>query len=161
MRHLILIVLLFSCKQIYNDPEISEKNNKSIGADGKLINGEVVSHFENGKVSGIHHFRDGIPDGKWRVYDHQGSLVQNGFIVEDLEIKRLLEVKYDIDYVLKDSWKEGNLDIGSIYVVLKTRVSQIPDSVGNKIIDRLKESDREVLFLYGEDTINIFHKGIN
>lgn len=77
-------MLLTACK---NQVEISTIEQREHGLSylkgtNKLVNGEVIRKFEDGKIAELNTYKDGKPIGKWFAYGYQREIISHGFGVD-------------------------------------------------------------------------------
>lgn len=113
----IFLLLLTACKhQInINDTEKREHGLTYIKGTNKLVNGEVVRKFDNGKVAELHNFRNGKAIGNWYSLGYQGEVISHGFGVEANKYEPLLP-NIVLEYSLLSINTEGAYCFATLYL---------------------------------------------
>lgn len=155
---LLFLTVFLSCKRSYVNPDLSVKDNRVYDSSGKLVHGEVVFYYANGQKSNLLSYRDGVSQGPWQVYDHEGAVIQNGVYSRSQYWKNLIGNSGDVDFEIVDNWNEGDQKFVSIYVYLKNKNVKIIKQQAIQMLDKLGSGNREVLFLYNRDTVEHIRK---
>ncbi|ATL49387.1 hypothetical protein COR50_20620 [Chitinophaga caeni] len=151
-----LFILFHSCTQIFKDPEIHIKDNKSYDSLGRLLSGKVQYYYQNGIMSSYFVYKNGIPKGDWRLYDLTGNEIQRGCNFDDPDFESLVSKRYKVDYVILNKWSEGDIRFITAYVGLKNKTTDVSnDSMTDftNYLNKYKIKNMEFLFLHNNDTI--------
>ncbi|AFC23401.1 toxin-antitoxin system YwqK family antitoxin [Saprospira grandis] len=100
-----------SCELTYYDKFLLKyKDSKG------LVTGKVVCFYEDGSVSSRGTYKNGIKDGSWEIYDHSGTVIQNGTYSVDSQLTRFFEKFMKASLVHINQWKEGEVEILDFYI---------------------------------------------
>ncbi len=119
MRYLPFIFLLFftACKTQIDINSIEQRQHdlSFIKGTNKLVSGEVVRKFENGRIAERSTYKDGKAIGNWYAYGYQGEVVSHGFGVDPKKYESTVS-NTDLSYCLLSINIEGSLSFGTFYV---------------------------------------------
>ena len=75
--NLLLLVFVISCSQPNTCPELEYKNGLTYLND-RLYTGRCSILYDNGNLSGVQSYVDGLDHGKWKYYYQDGTLETKG-----------------------------------------------------------------------------------
>ena len=133
--HLILVSLLFSCIDTNNEcPDLSY-DGLFTKYDGVKFSGRCVKYHQNGQISSIEEFKDGLDNGEWIFYFPNNQLKAKG----SFELSRRIgkwEYFYENGQQKQLSfYDEAGLRSGKWYYYYKTgniKQEASYDAIGNK-----------------------------
>lgn len=106
--------------------------------------GITESKFENGNISNVIRFKNGVPDGEWAAYGYQGEIVQSGKYTPVYPDTSTYDSVGKIERINICFFQEGDYKYNDILVVVKGDVMD-----GEK--DNLKQKVMKQLILYQPD----------
>lgn len=119
--------------------------------------GEAISKFDNGKISSMIKFKNGVPDGKWFAYGYKGEIIQEGYY-HSIDISN--EDKFKGEAFLRlniCTTKEGPVEFTDIILVSKKRENitvenknKLRDFLKSKSINIKGDSINEIRYTKGE-----------
>jgi hypothetical protein len=119
MRALIFIsiLLLTACKNQIDIDQIEQKEHglSYIRGTDKLVTGEVVRKFENGRIAERHSYKDGKAVGNWYAYGYDGETVSHGFGIDGKKYEPGLS-NVDLTYSFLSINIEGSFAFATLYL---------------------------------------------
>jgi hypothetical protein len=119
MRPLLYIslLLLTACKsQIdINTIEQREHGLSYIKGTNKLVDGEVIRKFDNGRIASRESYKDGKAIGNWYAYGFDGETVSQGFGIDAKKYEQKFS-NVDLTYSFLSINIEGSFAFATLYI---------------------------------------------
>jgi hypothetical protein len=119
MRSLLFITLLLltACKsQIdINTIEQREHDLSYIKGTGKLVDGEVISKFDNGRIASRENYDNGKAIGEWYTYGFDGETINHGFGINFKKYEQRLP-NLNLTYSVLSISIEGSFTFATLYL---------------------------------------------
>ena len=119
LRHFIYIslLLLTACKsQIdINTIEQREHGLSYIKGTNKLVDGEVIRKFDNGRIASRENYKNGKAIGDWYAYGFDGEIVNYGFGIDAKKYEKKLS-NVDLTYSFLSINIEGSFAFATLYL---------------------------------------------
>ena len=119
MRPLLFIslILLLACKNQVDIDTIEQREHglSYIKGTNKLVDGEVVRKFDNGKIAELSNYKDGKAIGDWFAYGYQGETVSHGFGVDAKKYESKLP-NTDLTYAFLSINIEGSFAFATLFL---------------------------------------------
>ena len=106
-----------ACKSQIDIDTIEQREHglNYIKRTNKLVDGEVIRKFENGRIANLENYKNGKAIGNWYAYGFDGETVNHGFGVDAKKYeKKLLNV--DLTYSFLSINIEGSFAFATLYL---------------------------------------------
>lgn len=113
----ISFLLLTACKTQIDIDKIEQREHglSYIKETNKLVDGEVIRRFDNGKIAERHNYEKGKAVGNWYAYGFDGETVSHGFGVDAKKYEVRLS-NIDMTYSFLSINMEGSFAFGAFYI---------------------------------------------
>jgi hypothetical protein len=113
----ILLILFAGCKSRVDIDHVEQREHGLTYMKGtnKLVDGQVVRKFENGRTAEVSNYRNGKPIGNWYAYGYDGEVVSHGFGVDAEKYGRTLAIA-DMENAVLSINIEGSFSYATLYV---------------------------------------------